>query len=320
MERPGSGHIGLTVDDVDAMHRSLLDAGGTVKSAPVELTEPGDWFGVRCMTVLDPDGVAVELVERPRLPRSSSLRSSSTRSTSVRSPAPFVLAPPCQSLPLRSWRPPSNGRTPHGPSSGSRSSLWRSAWPRRASWRPSASKLGRRDRPPTRRSRSSRPAWRRSRPSCDGSPTQRSTATWRRTAPRRARRRSPGARGAEPARAGAAPGRRRGTRGRASAIHRARRRSLERPRRRERPARAPGAASAGHARHGPPRRRQGGGVRAAARRRSSSADRLEVDGARRARGVGGRRRPDRRATHVHATSSVRSPRGPRRSRSTSIRP
>ncbi|MGZ5212937.1 MAG: VOC family protein, partial [Actinomycetota bacterium] len=66
LERPGSGHIGLTVDDVDAVHSTLVDAGVTVKSAPVELTEPGDWFGVRCMTVLDPDGVAVELVEWPR--------------------------------------------------------------------------------------------------------------------------------------------------------------------------------------------------------------------------------------------------------------
>ena len=66
LERPGAGHIGLTVDDVDALHSKLVDAGWAVKSAPVELTEPGDWFGARCMTVLDPDGVAVELVERPR--------------------------------------------------------------------------------------------------------------------------------------------------------------------------------------------------------------------------------------------------------------
>jgi catechol 2,3-dioxygenase-like lactoylglutathione lyase family enzyme len=66
LERPGSGHIGLTVDDVDAVHSALVDAGVAVKSAPVELTEPGDWYGARCMTVLDPDGVAVELVERPR--------------------------------------------------------------------------------------------------------------------------------------------------------------------------------------------------------------------------------------------------------------
>jgi catechol 2,3-dioxygenase-like lactoylglutathione lyase family enzyme len=66
LERPGSGHIGLMVDDVDALHSRLVDAGWSVKSAPVELTEPGDWYGTRCMTVIDPDGVAVELVERPR--------------------------------------------------------------------------------------------------------------------------------------------------------------------------------------------------------------------------------------------------------------
>jgi catechol 2,3-dioxygenase-like lactoylglutathione lyase family enzyme len=66
LDRPGSGHIGLTVDDVDAIHRTLSEAGWAVKSPPIELTEPGDWFGARCMTVLDPDGVAVELVERPR--------------------------------------------------------------------------------------------------------------------------------------------------------------------------------------------------------------------------------------------------------------
>ena len=69
LDRPGSGHIGLTVDDVDAVHHKLVDAGWTVTSAPVELTEPGDWFGARCMTVLDPDGVAVEMVERPRRAR-----------------------------------------------------------------------------------------------------------------------------------------------------------------------------------------------------------------------------------------------------------
>ena len=70
LERPGSGHIGLTVDDIDRVHRTLADAGVMVKSAPVELTEPGDWHGVRCMTVLDPDGVAVELVQRPLRPAS----------------------------------------------------------------------------------------------------------------------------------------------------------------------------------------------------------------------------------------------------------
>lgn len=66
VDRPGAGHIGLAVEDVRRVHRRLLDAGAVVKSEPVKLTEPGDWFGARCMTVLDPDGAAVELVERAR--------------------------------------------------------------------------------------------------------------------------------------------------------------------------------------------------------------------------------------------------------------
>ena len=66
LERPGSGHIGLQVDDVDGIHLRLVDAGVEVRSEPVTVTEAGDWFGARCMTALDPDGVAVELVQRAR--------------------------------------------------------------------------------------------------------------------------------------------------------------------------------------------------------------------------------------------------------------
>jgi catechol 2,3-dioxygenase-like lactoylglutathione lyase family enzyme len=66
LEHAGSGHVGLRVDDVDSIHLRLLDAGVDVRSEPVTLTEDGDWHGVRCMTVLDPDGVAVELVQRAR--------------------------------------------------------------------------------------------------------------------------------------------------------------------------------------------------------------------------------------------------------------
>jgi len=65
LAHPGSGHVGLTVEDLDALHDRLVSAGVRVRSEPVELTEPGAWHGVRCFTVLDPDGVAVELVERP---------------------------------------------------------------------------------------------------------------------------------------------------------------------------------------------------------------------------------------------------------------
>lgn len=68
LAHPGTGHIGLTVEDLDSMHGRLVGAGVRVRSEPVELTEPGAWHGVRCFTVLDPDGVAVELVERPSRP------------------------------------------------------------------------------------------------------------------------------------------------------------------------------------------------------------------------------------------------------------
>jgi len=64
LDHPGSGHIGLAVTDLDELQRRLLDAGIDVPEEPVLLTEPGDWFGARCMTVSDPDGVAVELVQR----------------------------------------------------------------------------------------------------------------------------------------------------------------------------------------------------------------------------------------------------------------
>jgi catechol 2,3-dioxygenase-like lactoylglutathione lyase family enzyme len=66
LERPGSGHIGLAVEDLDEVRHRLIDAGSVVRSDQVEMSEPGAWHGVRCMTVLDPDGVAVELVQRPR--------------------------------------------------------------------------------------------------------------------------------------------------------------------------------------------------------------------------------------------------------------
>jgi len=66
---PGSGHIGLAVDGIDALYRRLVDAGATVRSEPVAISEAGDWNGVRSMYVLDPDGVTIELVERPRIER-----------------------------------------------------------------------------------------------------------------------------------------------------------------------------------------------------------------------------------------------------------
>jgi catechol 2,3-dioxygenase-like lactoylglutathione lyase family enzyme len=65
----GSGHIGLAVEDIDVTHRRLVESGVVVRSEPIELTEEGEWHGVRAMYALDPDGVTVELVERVRAPR-----------------------------------------------------------------------------------------------------------------------------------------------------------------------------------------------------------------------------------------------------------
>jgi catechol 2,3-dioxygenase-like lactoylglutathione lyase family enzyme len=67
--RPGSGHIGLAVEDIDAVYRRLVSSGVTVRSAPVEITEAGDWHGVRSLYAVDPDGVTIELVERPPVRR-----------------------------------------------------------------------------------------------------------------------------------------------------------------------------------------------------------------------------------------------------------
>ncbi len=62
--RPGATHIGLSVTALDRVLEAL-GAGGFEASEPVFLTEEG-WEGVRCAYVADPDGVAIELVERPR--------------------------------------------------------------------------------------------------------------------------------------------------------------------------------------------------------------------------------------------------------------
>ena len=60
---PGSGHIGIRVDDGAAFRSRLLEAGVPV-GEQVQITEAGDWHGVRVAYVTDPDGVTVELVQR----------------------------------------------------------------------------------------------------------------------------------------------------------------------------------------------------------------------------------------------------------------
>ncbi len=60
---PGATHISLRVDDIDAAHARLVEAGVPVRSAPVTLNEPEGWRGARCFYASDPDGVTVELIE-----------------------------------------------------------------------------------------------------------------------------------------------------------------------------------------------------------------------------------------------------------------
>jgi catechol 2,3-dioxygenase-like lactoylglutathione lyase family enzyme len=61
--RAGATHIGLAVESLDGVLSKLVDAG-VEASEVVTLTEPG-WEGVRCVYSSDPDGVAIELLERP---------------------------------------------------------------------------------------------------------------------------------------------------------------------------------------------------------------------------------------------------------------
>lgn len=60
----GASHIGLGTSDLDALHARLFEAGSPVRPDPVELHEDG-WEGVRTLYAHDPDGVTIELVERP---------------------------------------------------------------------------------------------------------------------------------------------------------------------------------------------------------------------------------------------------------------
>jgi catechol 2,3-dioxygenase-like lactoylglutathione lyase family enzyme len=62
--KAGATHIGLAVESLDPVLARVRDAGAAV-SETVTLSEPG-WDGVRCVYASDPDGVSIELVERPR--------------------------------------------------------------------------------------------------------------------------------------------------------------------------------------------------------------------------------------------------------------
>jgi lactoylglutathione lyase len=65
---PGSCHIALRVDDLDAaLERLEGSEARQISRRPVLLHDPGGaWDGVACCYIADPDGIIVELVQRPR--------------------------------------------------------------------------------------------------------------------------------------------------------------------------------------------------------------------------------------------------------------
>jgi catechol 2,3-dioxygenase-like lactoylglutathione lyase family enzyme len=60
-------HIAFTVSDLDAAAERASSAGVEIMSRrSITIHDPGGaWDGVRCVYLRDPDGVMVELVERP---------------------------------------------------------------------------------------------------------------------------------------------------------------------------------------------------------------------------------------------------------------
>jgi catechol 2,3-dioxygenase-like lactoylglutathione lyase family enzyme len=65
---PGSSHIALRVDDLDAaLERIEGSEARQISRHPVLLHDPGGaWDGVTCCYIADPDGIIVELIQRPR--------------------------------------------------------------------------------------------------------------------------------------------------------------------------------------------------------------------------------------------------------------
>lgn len=60
---PGTAHLCIVVDDVDAIHERAIAAGYGSVNPPVTPTA-GMWTGGRSVYLLDPDGIRVELVQR----------------------------------------------------------------------------------------------------------------------------------------------------------------------------------------------------------------------------------------------------------------
>ncbi len=60
----GAGHLCLYVDDVETLHRRLVELGFRARSADVVEITAGPNQGARSCYMLDPDGYAVELFQK----------------------------------------------------------------------------------------------------------------------------------------------------------------------------------------------------------------------------------------------------------------
>jgi catechol 2,3-dioxygenase-like lactoylglutathione lyase family enzyme len=58
-------HVGLAVPDLEAALERLAAAGTPVRSARPVRIHGGEWDGVTCLYATDPDGLTVEVLERP---------------------------------------------------------------------------------------------------------------------------------------------------------------------------------------------------------------------------------------------------------------
>ncbi|MBI3967613.1 MAG: VOC family protein [Chloroflexi bacterium] len=61
----GSGHLAFLVDDMLTVYEALRAKGVRFRSPPVEVT-PGDPNTGRAVYFADPDGITLELIQRPR--------------------------------------------------------------------------------------------------------------------------------------------------------------------------------------------------------------------------------------------------------------
>ncbi len=120
---PGSGHVAVRVQGLDRLLERLAAAGFPPRFPPTRLTDvPPWWQGARVVYVTDPDGVTVELVERPEAPAvTADARSAAgpspraRRRASARAARRRRRSPPRRRTGARSAPPRGTGTTPRPP-------------------------------------------------------------------------------------------------------------------------------------------------------------------------------------------------------------